>query len=171
MVISFLESLKAPLDALRLNGLEKRAELRAPGGVPDFVLYHCVSGSIHYVIAIEFKLSNWRRALLQAFRYRNFANESYVILDRAHAARAIDTVKEFREANIGLITINTDGVVEAIHYPEPTIPFSEYFSRIVAQELVPTEENTSPDFPFTRTARGGVALSQLRTSLGITSCN
>lgn len=60
-------------------------------------------------IAIEAKLKNWKRALMQAYRYKWFADYSYVVLDNAHAKAAIENVDSFKKLNVGLISISTDG--------------------------------------------------------------
>lgn len=165
MIAAFLEAVDGPLEVLRGSGLFKKAEVRAPGGVPDYVLYRYLHTSVHYVVAIEFKLSNWRKALAQAFRYRNFANEAYVVLDQSRARRALESADMFRKANVGLLTFCPKLTVEVVHYPEPSVPFSAHFSRMVAEELLPMDVDAPDDFPFTRTARGGIALSELRRSL------
>jgi len=60
-------------------------------------------------IAIEAKLKNWKRALMQAYRYKWFADYSYVVLDHAHMKSAVDNLSLFKQYNIGLVTISTDG--------------------------------------------------------------
>ncbi len=46
--------------------------------------------------AVEAKLKDWKRALWQASRYKTFANESWVVLDKKHANPAIKNIDEFK---------------------------------------------------------------------------
>lgn len=61
------------------------------------------------VIAVEAKLKDWKKALWQASRYKTFANESWVVLDRRHSNPAISNIAEFEKFNIGLATFSTNG--------------------------------------------------------------
>ena len=66
-------------------------------------------------IAIEAKLKNWKRALDQAYRYKWFATQSYVILDSKYAKSACKNISKFKELNVGLAEINADGILK-IHF-------------------------------------------------------
>src|SRR5699024_8837782 len=134
-------------------GLNTKPEVRAPGGVPDYIVYRSVNNSIHYLIAVEFKLKNWRRALKQAFRYKNFANEAYVVLDKEQSERATKNIELFKRANIGLITYDTSDVIEVFNFPIPDIPFSNRFSRSVTSEISTEKVGEDDDLPFIRTTR------------------
>lgn len=98
-------------------------------GVPDLVIASFnpsrnTEDSI-MVFAFEMKLSNWQRALVQAFRYRSFAEASYVLLDKKHIAPAIRQVDRFERANIGLLSIDLLGNVAIHHQPKYDLPFCE----------------------------------------------
>jgi hypothetical protein len=54
------------------------------------------------VMAFELKLSDWRKALRQAFRYSYFANRSIVVLPTAVAIRAKQHLPDFRHLRVGL---------------------------------------------------------------------
>lgn len=159
---SFLLKVNQLLDSHIEYGLHTQSEVRAPGGIPDYVIYRSIEDSIHYLIAIEFKLKNWHKALEQAFRYRNFANESYVILDKEKSNRAKENIVLFKKANVGLITHDANDSIEVLNFPIPSTPFSDEFSREVASEIISTKIKTTDDLPFIRTARGGYKLSRLR---------
>ena len=143
-----------------------RAEVPAPGSVPDFVMYTRDRSSVLYVVTFEFKLASWRRALGQAFRHRNFGNEAYVVLDRARIAPALKALDEFRAANVGLLSIDWQSNVEAWHYPTPALPFSKRFSRHLAKMLLSPRKTIPDDLQFTRSVRGGSVLAPLRRQLG-----
>lgn len=87
-------------------------------GIPDLMFY------ADRIISIEFKLRNWKRALIQAFRYKSFSSLSYVILDEDCSNAAIKNIDMFKQYNVGLCSF--DGK-ELITYYEPLdeSPFSE----------------------------------------------
>lgn len=68
------------------------------------------------VIAVEAKLQDWRRGLVQAYRYRQFASESWVLLDASRAGLAASNERSFRAAGVGLASFSTDGKLY-IHVP------------------------------------------------------
>ena len=61
------------------------------------------------VVAIEAKLRDWRRALVQAYRYLQFSTESWVLLDSARAASAIKERALFESCGIGLASFSAIG--------------------------------------------------------------
>jgi hypothetical protein len=67
------------------------------------------------IFAIEAKLKDWKRALKQASRYRDYSNQSWVLLDDYTVKPAIQNIHSFIEANIGLASINALGYVN-IHF-------------------------------------------------------
>lgn len=64
------------------------------------------------IIAIEAKLSDWRRALYQASRYLDYANQSWVVLDSKAFASAFLQVDEFQQRGIGLAGVSPRGEFE-----------------------------------------------------------
>jgi hypothetical protein len=52
--------------------------------------------------AIEAKLSDWRKGLQQAFRYRYFAHRSFLVLPMATASIAARFLATFRKLRVGL---------------------------------------------------------------------
>lgn len=155
--------LRGGLDRPGVGSVKLRWEVPAPGCIPDMIMFSKHQQTILYVVSFEFKLKDWRRALVQAFRYRNFGNESYVVLDGASVAAALKNLEHFRLANVGLASIAVGGAIQVWHFPEPAIPFSSRSSRTVALELI--RRRLPPDLPFARTVRGGAALSHLRGAL------
>lgn len=104
--------------------IRTRYEMPAPGGIPDLVMFAYRGRQLDYVVTMEFKLRDWRRALRQAFRHRNYVNEAYVVLDGAHAAAAVEHMDLFEKANVGLATVDRTEKVRVWHVPEPALPFS-----------------------------------------------
>lgn len=62
------------------------------------------------LIALEAKLHRWRAALQQAYRNTAFAHESYVLLPRRTALRAVKNLDDFLKRNVGLMICDEDGI-------------------------------------------------------------
>jgi hypothetical protein len=60
------------------------------------------------LIAVEAKISNWQRVLVQAYRNLQFADESWVVLDHAFVRPAVARVDRFRVAGVGLASVDCD---------------------------------------------------------------
>lgn len=136
------------------RAIKLRAEVKAPGCIPDVILYHKQGSGLHYVISIEFKLQNWRRALTQAFVHRNFCNESYVVLDYTKSESARKNLMQFKKSNVGLATVDRERGIEIWLDSTPSVPFSMEYSALFSKELL--SRKTPPTYmPFTRTTRGG----------------
>jgi len=80
---------------------------RTPSPVVPGVLY-----------AFEAKLSDWRRALQQAYRYSYFSDKAIVVLPRSRAGRVLDFLSLFRAIGIGLWLYDaTTEQVRKVHTP------------------------------------------------------
>jgi hypothetical protein len=71
------------------------------------------------LIAVEAKLSNWQRVLVQAYRNLQFADESWVVLDHALVRPAVAQVARFRVAGVGLASVDRERGL-FIHHAAPT---------------------------------------------------
>ncbi len=150
------------INNLNLN-IGMKYEVSAPGSIPDLVIFNEEMHALQYVITVEFKLCNWRRAIHQAFRHRNFGNEAYIVLDQTKSQAAIRNLEIFKKANVGLFTIDAEGKIRTWYSPEPGLPFSKEFSQMVARSLLSPREPLPTDLPFIRSIRGGAVLSGLKT--------
>jgi hypothetical protein len=119
-------------------------ELAGLFGVPDLVVVGILDGGTGAEIAVsrafELKLSNWRRALVQAYRYRAFANLSYVVLDGRHSRSALAHLDLFRRSNIGLLSVSERGSVVPHYEPEYDVPYcdhltSQFEERVLSRAL------------------------------------
>ena len=144
------------------GSIRTRYEVAAPGGVPDLVMFAYRGRQLYYVVTIEFKLRDWRRALRQAFRHRNYVNEAYVVLDGAHAMAAIEHMDLFERANVGLASVDRAERVKVWHVPEPALPFSPSYARYVARKLLARNRTKVNNLAFIRSVRGGSRLAALR---------
>jgi hypothetical protein len=60
----------------------------------------------HEIVAFEAKLTNWRRALDQAYRNTAYASQSYVLLPPDVARRALSEREEFKLRGIGICSFD-----------------------------------------------------------------
>lgn len=121
-----------------------QVEPRGLFGIPDLVIAKKeteIPGAINLVtFAFEMKLNNWKRALTQAFRYRSFANMAYVMLDEDHIRPALANIHRFVTANVGLLSIDTDGKINTHYEPNYDEPYSLQMS-LVWEQMVLQENN------------------------------
>jgi hypothetical protein len=95
------------------------------------------------ILAIEAKLRDWNRALSQAYRYKEYASQSWVVLDSASVKPAIAHVNKFEHLNVGLGSINREGSF-SIHYkpkkskPQSSHRFWQANAQIASQILLAT---------------------------------
>ena len=61
------------------------------------------------IVAYEGKLTNWRRALHQAFSYRSFSHCVWIVMPTSGAVHARKLMSVFRANGIGLIAVEDDG--------------------------------------------------------------
>lgn len=94
-----------------------RAEFLMPTGSGWYRVVRQYDWVLDTVVAIEAKLRDWRRALVQACRYRRFSDYSLVLIDAACSAPALANLDSFIENNVGLITLKIDGGWRAHHIP------------------------------------------------------
>lgn len=73
------------------------------------------SPPFEHLIAVEAKISDWQRVLVQAYRNLQFADESWVVLDHAFIRPAIAQIERFKFAGVGLASIDRRGGL-FVHY-------------------------------------------------------
>jgi hypothetical protein len=86
-----------------------------PGcGVADFVLCELLGSDEQdqslpglYVSAFEMKLTDWRKALHQAYRYKYYADLSVVVLPTGKATSAVRSSMLFEALGVGLWTLDS----------------------------------------------------------------
>jgi hypothetical protein len=98
-----------------------------PGcGVADFIICHIPTECLNNfnqnrisLTAIEVKISDWRKAIQQAYRYKYYADYSIVVIPHEKAARALESMRCFELLGIGLWTYNDScGVIQKHYSPE-----------------------------------------------------
>lgn len=86
--------------------------------------------------AIEAKLKDWKRALKQAYRYRWFAEHSYVVMDEFNAVPAINNIDLFKKYNVGLASINIQGQLKRIYNPTKEEPFDVKLQMLLSEKVL-----------------------------------
>lgn len=111
--VTSLESLASSLGTSEDRAQRVLAQLAAAGlafGSPKSLSLRTISTlPFERVIAVEAKLSEWQRVLVQAFRNLQFADESWVVLDHACVRPALTQLERFQGAGVGLASMDRNG--------------------------------------------------------------
>lgn len=93
-------------------------------GIADIV--SVFTGSRKVVLhAFEMKIKDWRKALAQAYRYKYYANSSYVVLPPDVAVKARQSLPVFRAINVGLWAFDKEkNIIKKIYNPKKDNPIS-----------------------------------------------
>jgi len=101
---------------------------RRPSNSDEFIIQ-----ASPVVRAFEMKISNWRKALLQAHRYRYFADASIVVIPSEKLKIAKSYIETFKKIKIGLWGFDPkSNRITIIYTPRPKKPFKEkYKSHVI----------------------------------------
>jgi|GEM_PF-915826 len=91
----------------------------------NFFSFNNYSSILTNSIAIEAKLKNWKRALNQAYRYKWFAEKSFVFLPKENISPAYKNIHLFKKMNVGLGTISESKELDILYTPKKEHPYSE----------------------------------------------
>lgn len=97
------------------------------------------------VVAIEAKLSNWKRGLYQAYRYKEYANKSYLAIHSQYIHRAIKNINDFKRYNVGLVEVKKNDI-EIIYEPLREELKENIYSALVYEDLLLRGKYFSPHF-------------------------
>lgn len=104
-------------------------------GIPDYILFEKTQKNIRYVISIELKLKNWKQGIIQAFRYKNFSNDVYLILDERYIKSALNNIDMFKKYNVGLASFSINKKFFIYFIPIPEKPHSKFYTENLIKEL------------------------------------
>lgn len=95
-------------------------------GVADCItLADQTSSRSAHLVAFEAKLSDWRRALSQAYRYRYYADLAVVVLPASASRPAVENRRNFEDAGVALWTFDPRvGEIVTRIEAKPTSPLS-----------------------------------------------
>ena len=113
-------------------------------GIPDLLIINADPSQVGcrdqlQTFAFEMKLTKWKRALIQAFRYKAFANYSYVLIDMDHVTPALINIEQFKRSNIGLMSINQYDDFLVHFQPRLDSPFSNNLGSVVSEMIFKTQ--------------------------------
>lgn len=100
--------------------------------------------------AIEAKLKNWKRALQQAYRYKWFAEYSYVVMDSFYSKSAIKNIDQFKKYNVGLASISPLGEIVRHFSPVLEKPFDPKMQILFSEKIKTNYEPARKDFQISR---------------------
>ena len=144
MFINIIHNYIPPIQAFQWH-----AEVEGFVGIPDFVFISKLDETSEVTISFELKLSNWKKALNQAFRYRTFSNVSYVVMDEAFIHRPQNNLQLFTKYNIGLVSLNTNGDLKIIVSPTYNQPFSDNMMALLWKKLLEDDDTIISKFEET----------------------
>lgn len=85
-------------------------------------------------LAIEAKLHDWKRALKQAYRYKWFADKSFVFLPESNINPALKNLHLFKDHNVGLASV---GECINVHFePKKETPLSLNMHRLLNEKVL-----------------------------------
>ena len=108
LVAAFFERLAGGETAWEVQGAVREFDYNS--GHTD-VLFLSTNGEL---IAVEAKLTNWRKALHQAWRNTSYVNRAYVVMPRNRATTALSHRQHFEDLGVGLCLVDRAGVEVAI---------------------------------------------------------
>ena len=113
-----------PINGYGITDLLAVAWPKLPGEVfPDAETFARVARPT--VRAFEMKLGNWRKAMAQASRYKNFAHQAIAVIPTQIGPVATEYLHTFRRIRVGLWLFDSaSGVIKPIYTPRPARPRS-----------------------------------------------
>lgn len=87
--------------------------------------------------AFEIKLSDWRRGMVQAHRYRYFADVAILVLPEERCASALPYMDTFRKIHVGLWGYDAaSGRILAHYTPRPSVPLAPKYRAHAFQQVL-----------------------------------
>ena len=85
--------------------------------------------------AIEAKLKDWKRAIKQAYRYKWFAEYTFVVLDAHHSRPALNNIDVFEKYNVGLASVSVTGKLIRHYNPKPESPLDPKMQMLFSEQI------------------------------------
>lgn len=96
-------------------------------------------------VAIEAKLKDWKRGLFQAYRYRRYADKSYLAVYSKHMNPPLKNIEQFKKYNVGLIEV-TDKTLQVHLHPTKENQADEFMKAVAYENLLALRMGASPTF-------------------------
>ena len=143
--------------SLRLNRIMAREVPMNGFGIADLVVVsweglHRKAASLHTlaevtatVRAFEFKLNDWKKGLMQAHRYRFFADVAILVVPAAKLTVAQTVMTTFRTLDVGLWGFNeATGAITAVYTPRPRLPARREYKATVVEKAMNAARQDQP---------------------------
>ena len=89
------------------------------------------------VRAFEFKLSDWRKGLMQAHRYRFFSDAAILVIPEQKLDLVSNYIDTFTKINVGLWGFDTNkGTITTIQTPRPRKPADIKYREIAVNQVL-----------------------------------
>lgn len=93
--------------------------------------------AIEDTVAIEAKINNWKRGLYQAYRYKQYAQFSYLALYKKFIDAPYRNIQTFKDLNVGLISVDpTSETIEILHKPKAEENQSIFFQMYTNESIL-----------------------------------
>ena len=84
--------------------------------------------------AFEFKMSDWRKGMMQAHRYKFFSHASILVLPKQKLALAVSRIDVFRKLRVGLWGFDSNsGCITRVYTPRPKQQHIPKFKNLAIQ--------------------------------------
>lgn len=110
-------------------------ELEGITGIPDCVIFEKTKKNIRFVVTLEFKLKNWKRALEQSKLSKLYSNLSFVVISSAGLTPALKNINSFIREEVGLATFTKQGL-EILYCPTAKAPISDIYTYLLYMKLI-----------------------------------
>jgi len=94
-------------------------------------------------VAIEAKLKDWKGGLFQAYRYRRYADKSYLAVYSKHINPPLKNLDQFKRYNVGLIEV-TDDTLHVHFHPVKQNEADEFMKAVAYENLLAVRMSVSP---------------------------
>lgn len=91
---------------------------------------------LNHSVAIEAKIKDWQRGLYQAYRYKWFADLSYLALYKDFIEQPKKNLHLFKKLNVGLLSVGDNEVEEVLYDPQKEKPQSRYMTAVAFEKLL-----------------------------------
>lgn len=89
------------------------------------------------VRAFEFKLTDWRRGILQAHRYKFFSDAAILVIPDSKLDLACNYLETFKKINVGLWGYNIEsGTITTILTPRPRKPVNQTYREKAVNRVI-----------------------------------
>lgn len=87
---------------------------------------------VQHCIAVEAKVKDWRSGLFQAYRYKEFADDTYLAVYEDHIRPCKNNLEIFEKLNVGLIGVSTNGLT--VYYKPVSRSYAKPLNKALAFE-------------------------------------